>query len=227
MRKMLIRLIIAAVLLLAGEAFRRAAAIENTLAATQEQLTMLPATVTSASYDAIEDDLAMAAQLPIVGEPLLAEVRIERARAAYWNGDYAAVREAAVSTDDENRGPDLMFLAANARYRDAVRAGAPRATLLRNLDEVLKGYGDVLKADAEHAGAAYNYEFVSRLRTALARGQQSINIADDERPNMQGEEGEPPKGTKPPEFNVIVPMRPDERQEQFDAGVGGVTRRRG
>jgi hypothetical protein len=227
MRKMLVRLLIAASLLLAGEAFRRAAAIENSLAATQEQLTMLPASVTPASYDAIEADLALAAQLPIVGEPLLNDVRMQRARAAYWNGDYAAVREAAATADEENRSADLMFLAANARYRDAVRAGSPRATLLRNLDEVLKGYGDVLKADAAHAAAAYNYEFVSRLRTALARGQQSINISDDARPNMQGEEGEPPKGTKPPEFNVIVPMRPDERQEQFDAGVGGVTRRRG
>ena len=44
---------------------------------------------------------------------------------------------------------------------------------------------------------------------------------------MHGEEGDPPQGTKPPDFNVIVPMRPDERQDQFDAGVGGVTRRKG
>ena len=227
MRRMIVRIVVAAVLLAAAEAFRRAAAIEDRLAGTQEQLTTLAATVTPASYDEIEDELALAARIPVIGEPLIEEVREQRARAAYWNGDYATVATTAGAPEEENRNPDLMFLAANASYRTTIQSGAPRAVLLRNLDEALKGYSDVLKADPDHAGAAYNYEFVGRLRTALARGQQTTNLAEDAKPNMHGEEGDPPEGTKPPEFNVIVPMRPDERQEQFDAGVGGVTRRRG
>jgi len=233
MRKMITRVIIAAVLLAAGDAFRRAATIEDRIAATQEQLTTQTSTVTPAAYDAIEGQLALAGRIPLVGEPLLRDVRRQRALAAYWNGDYATVAAAAgranASTDatpgDED--PALLFVAANAAFRDTIKPGRARADLLRLLDESLQQYGEVLKADPDHGGAAYNYEFVGRLRTALARGQRTDQLVPEGQPNMHGEEGEPPQGTKPPEFNVIVPMRPDERQEQFDAGVGGVTRRRG
>jgi hypothetical protein len=43
---------------------------------------------------------------------------------------------------------------------------------------------------------------------------------------MQGGEGAPPPDTAPAEFNVIVPMSPDERGE-FEAGAGSVQRRVG
>ncbi|HEY6361820.1 MAG TPA: hypothetical protein VIX63_11985 [Vicinamibacterales bacterium] len=231
-KKMLVRIVIAAVLLVLAVGFRRAAAIEDRLASTQEQLMTQTATVTPAAYDEVEDALAFATRIPLVGRSLLDEVRVQRAQAAYWNGDYAAVASLAAgppapaAVEAENEDPDLMFLAANASYRRTIQSGAERPVMLRALDDVLKRYGDVLDADPEYTGAAYNYEFVGRLRTALARGRPSDAIAS-ERPNMHGDEGNPPQGTKPPEFNVIVPMRPDERQEQFDAGVGGVTRRRG
>jgi hypothetical protein len=226
-RKMAIRLIVAAALLAAGEAVRRAATVEDRLADTQERLTTQTATVTPAAYDEVEDALAFAGRIPLLGASLRDDVREQRAAAPYWNGDYATVTAGAPASDEEAGNPNLMFLAANASYRTTIQSRADRAALLRSLDEALKRYSDVLDAEPDHGGAAYNYEFVARLRTALARGRQSEALATAEKPNMHGEEGDPPQGTKPPEFNVIVPMRPDERQEQFDAGVGGVTRRKG
>jgi len=226
-KKMVARIIVAAVILAAGEAIRRAATIEDRLADTQEQLTTQTATVTPAMYDELEGALAVAGRIPLVGGSLLEDVREQRAVAAYWNGDYPVVTASAPASDDEAGDPDLMFLAANASYRTTIQSRAERPALLRGLDEALKRYGDVLDAEPGHGGAAYNYEFVARLRTALARGRQGETIANEAKPNMRGEEGDPPQGTKPPDFNVIVPMRPDERQEQFDAGVGGVTRRKG
>ena len=231
MRKLITRLIIAAVLLAAAEAFRRASLIEEHLADSQQRLTTLTASVTPASYDEVENELALAARIPVVGDALLDDVRHQRALAAYWNGDYATVTAPAAPTapnaEPEDPDPSLMFIQANATFRGALQTRSERAAILRGLDESLKLYGDVLKADAGHVGAAYNYEFVGRLRTAIGRGQRTDQLSPDGPPNMHGEEGTPPDGTKPPEFNVIVPMRPDERQEQFDAGVGGVTRRRG
>ncbi len=223
---MIVRILVAAVLLTAGEAARRAATIEDRLAETQEQLMTQTATVTPAAYDEVEQALALAGRIPLVGESLLEDVREQRAVAAYWNGDYASVTASAPATDEAG-DPDLMFLAANASYRSTIESRVERPVLLRGLDEALKRYSDVLGAEPDHTGAAYNYEFVSRLRTALGKGRQGAAIANEGRPNMHGEEGNPPEGTQPPEFNVIVPLRPDERQEQFDAGVGGVTRRRG
>ena len=235
MRKMVVRLVIAALLLAAGEAFRRAAAVEDRLAATQEQLNTVPTSVTPAAYDAVADEIAVAARVPFVGAPMLRDLRRQRALAAYWNGDYTTVSTVAASANTqeptadapEDGDPELLFVAANASFRDTIQPGRARADLLKGLDDSLRRYGDVLKAEPDHDGAAYNYEFVGRLRTALARGQRADQLMPEAKPNMHGEEGDPPEGTKPPDFNVIVPMRPDERQEQFDAGVGGVTRRRG
>ena len=235
MRTLIGRVVVAVLVIGAGDAVRRAAAIEDRIAATQEQLTVQPSTVTPAAYDEIETQLALASRIPILGDALLQDVRRQRALAAYWNGDYATVAATAggpTATADADatetpNDPALRFVAANAAFRASIRPGRARAELLRLLDESLQQYGEVLKADPSHAGAVYNYEFVGRLRTALARGQRADQLVPEGQPNMHGEEGNPPQGTKPPEFNVIVPMRPDERQEQFDAGVGGVTRRRG
>jgi hypothetical protein len=234
-KKMIGRMVIAALLLAAGEGVRRAAAIEDRMAATQEQLATQAVSVTPAAYDLIENDLAFAARVPLVGTALLDDVRAQRAQAAYWTGDYATVAALASppaatspqTADADEDDPDLLFVGANASYRSTIQSRTDRAALLRGLDDVLKRYTEVLDAEPGHTGAAYNYEFVGRLRTALARSRQGDMLADNGTPNMHGEEGKPPQGTKPPEFNVIVPMRPDERQDQFDAGVGGVTRRRG
>ncbi len=171
MKKMVVRIIVAALIVAAGEAIRRAATIEDRLADAQEQLTTQTATVTAAMYDEVEGALAFAGRIPLVGDSLLADVREQRAVAAYWNGDYPAVTAAAPAIDDEAGDPDLMFLAANASYRTTIRSRAERAALLRGLDEALKRYSDVLDAEPGHGGAAYNYEFVARLRTALARGR--------------------------------------------------------
>ncbi len=227
MKQMLTRIILAALLIGAADLVRRVATAEERLADAQEQLTIQPDAVTPAAFDEVENGLAFTRRIPVVGPSLLDDVREQRAVAAYWNGDYAAVAADAPPDEDDDGDPDLMFLAANAAYRSTIQSRLERAALLRALDESLRRYGDVLEAAPSHSGAAYNYEFVARLRTALARGRQGELLANETRPNMHGEEGDPPQGTKPPEFNVIVPLRPDERQEQFDAGVGGVTRRRG
>lgn len=233
MKKMFVRIFVAAVLLVLALGFRRAAAIEEQIAGTEEQLMTQTAAVTPAAYDEVEEALAFVTRVPLLGRSLRDDIREQRAQAAYWNGDYAAVTSLASSTaasspaDTESEDPDLLFLAANASFRRSIQSAADRAALLRALDDVLKRYGDVLDADPAYAGASYNYEFVGRLRTALARGRQPDSLANEGKPNLHGDEGNPPQGTKPAEFNVIVPMRPDERQEQFDAGVGGVVKRKG
>ena len=126
--------------------------------------------------------------------------------------------------DGENGG--VMMNEFPSGYRQAVRQNRDRQSLTRSLEDVLKAYTTVLDTDGTNADAAYNYEFVARLRSALAGGRTSGAPPEPSR-NMQGEKGEPPKGTPKSEFNVIVPMRPDERQEQVDPGAGIDFQRKG
>lgn len=232
MRTFLGQLLIALLLVGAGEAFRRAAHIEQQLAQAEADLATLAPDVADAEYSEVEQALGLAARLPFVGPPLLADVRKERAMVAYWRADYASVpsNEAELAADDTN--PDLVFLAANATYRNVLgrRIGQAGA---QDLDGALRLYTMLLKRDPTHVDGAYNYEYVVRLRNVVAKsrtaaGKGAPPTPDEEAaPSVHGEEGSPPENTPPEQFNVIVPLRPDERGDLMKAGTGAGRQRKG
>lgn len=151
---------------------------------------------------------------------------------AYWRADYASVpsNEAELAADDTN--PDLVFLAANATYRNVLgrRIGQAGA---QDLDGALRLYTMLLKRDPTHVDGAYNYEYVVRLRNVVAKsrtaaGKGAPPTPDEEAaPSVHGEEGSPPENTPPEQFNVIVPLRPDERGDLMKAGTGAGRQRKG
>jgi hypothetical protein len=218
--------VIVVVLLLAGVAFRRAAIIEDRLADAETEL-ITAGGVAPATEEAIDEALELAGRVPLVGARLQREVRLRRAEAAYWQGNYTAVAPtpgaAAAMTDED---PALVLVAANAGFRSAVQANRAAPALARTLDEVLKGYATAIQADPASRDAAHNYEYVVRLRTALTAGR-GATVPAPEQNNMQGEAGEPPEGSRESDFNVIVPLRPEERQEQMDPGAGATFQRKG
>jgi hypothetical protein len=224
--KSLIGFIVVALLLVgAGEAFRRASLIEERLATADEQLTTTGRVAPDVDAS-LDDSVALAGRIPVLGARINRQVHRQRAEGAYWQGQYATLIPAATATGDAAEDdPAVLLLAANARFRSAVLQNRTPQTLLRSLDEVLKGYGTVLKADPDSIDAAYNYEYVTRLRTALAGRGGTMPAPRSS--NMQGEEGEPPMGSQKSDFNVIVPLRPDERQDQTDPGAGAQFQRKG
>jgi len=210
----------------AGIAVRRAANIEDNVAAAAEQL----ATTTRVAPDLdreLDESVALVGRVPLLGPRVSREVRLQRASANYWQGNYAALAAQPASTGAApEEDPALLFLSANAAYRNAVKQNRTAQTLARSLDEVLKGYAAVLKENPASDDAAYNYEYVVRLRTALTAGRGGT-VPAPRQTNMQGEQGEPPKGSRQSDFNVIVPLRPEERQEQMDPGAGAEFKRKG
>jgi hypothetical protein len=226
-------MVIAALLLGAGEAFRRAAHIEDRLALAEEELATLSPDAADANYGAVEEELGIAARVPIVGPPLLADVRAHRAMVAYWSGKYAAVPSNEADLASDETGPDLVFLAANSAFRSVAgqRVGQQGA---QDLDAVLRLYTMLLKKDAAHVDGAYNYEYVVRLRNLVAKQKASAKPTGapappdaNEQPQVHGEEGSPPPDTPQEQFNVIVPLRPDERGDLMKAGTGAARPRKG
>ncbi len=218
--------LVALVLVLAGEAVRRAGLIEARLADAQEQLTTI-GRVAPETDAGLDTSLTLLSRAPLLGARLTREVREQRAEAAYWQGDYAALAPApAAATAPPEDNPTLLLLTANAGFRTAVLQNRTAQTLARSLDGVLKKYAAVLTADPDSTDAAHNYEFVVRLRTALASGRGAA-VPAARNQNMQGEEGEPPMGSQQSDFKVIVPLRPEERQEQMDPGAGANFQRKG
>ena len=218
--------VIVLALVVSGEAFRRAALIEDRLATADEQLTT-DGRVAPDVAAALDESTGSVARVPVLGARLDREVRYQRAEAAYWQGDYAslAVQPTPAGGTAEN-DPALLLVTANAAFRRAVLQNRTAPTLAKALDEVLKAYAAVLQADPASTDAAFDYEYVARLRTALTAGRGAA-VPAPRTASMQGEEGEPPMGSKQTDFNVIVPLRPEERQDQMDPGQGATFKRKG
>jgi hypothetical protein len=140
-----------------------------------------------------------------------------RPTAEYWRGNYQAV--------PADADP---LLAANAAYRAALAPGGPAPAVLTRLDGVIKQYAEVVRNDPANEEAAYNYEFAVRYRAAVAaRGAALPPVAADTGATPHGVIGGPPAGRDQRQFKMMVPMRPDERQEAEEAGRAGRRLRKG
>ncbi len=225
------QLILALLLAAAGLAVRQASRVETRLAAAESALATLDPDGADREYKAVEGALSLAGQLPFIGEQLLADVRQERAMVSYWRGDYAAVPTAEADLAPESASADFVFIAGNAAFR-TVKGKHVGQQGAQDLDPVLRIYSTLLKKSPGHIDAAYNYEYVVRLRNVLARmkpSEASKDASGNEPapPSVHGEKGDPPADTPPDQFNVIVPLKPDERGELMKAGTSGPRQRKG
>jgi hypothetical protein len=161
-----------------------------------------------------------------------------QATVEYWLGRYDdLVEEQGGATN-----PDVLFVAANAAFRAARREQAVGPDAARQLDPVLRTYAGVLRAAPRHADAAYNLEYVARLRNRLAgmkplpaakgrdvpRGAGPIQTTDLPRgPTVHGLPGGPPPELKTEEFEVLTPRGFEDREADPEQAPGGRVRRKG
>jgi hypothetical protein len=140
-----------------------------------------------------------------------------RPLAEYWRGNYNAVP------------PDAdPLLVANAAFRAAMAPGGTAPAVIGRLDNVIKQYAEVVRNDPSNERAAYNYEFAVRYRAAIAaRGGNVPPAPIDTGATPHGVIGGLPAGQDQRKFKMMVPLRPDERQEAEEAGRAGRRVRKG
>lgn len=192
-----------------------------------------------------ESDLASdATMLDRLPPPLgLAEGTEARHQAtvSYWLARYTSL------TDSTNAGKGpaptdstLLLLAANAAFRTSAPQSADVKAAVARLDTVVQAYADVLRKDSTQSDAAYNYEFVVKLRDSIAKGPKNARAAKKGPPEppdesvdlptgttIHGRHGGPPEGESMSDFKTVTPMRYDEREEQMDPGRGQKIQRKG
>jgi len=235
------RLVIAVLSFALATAFLTASRLERRAAAAHQRLATLQYAEPAGEYGDIEQSVGNV-RLPWMHDAMLADVRAHHATADYWLAHYstlAPARDASgvMVADDPHR----LHLAANAAWREAQRATGDRAAAVKRLDDVLKVYTEVLKNDPENMDAAYNFEYVARMRDRLvnAKGVDvRLRAREDEEPTagdlpsgptLHGQPGGYPPGGGRVQIKIVVPMRPDEReqQNQTDPGSGTTRTRRG
>jgi hypothetical protein len=199
----------------AGVVLRAASQIEAARAGAEYALVTL-------RYERAAEQLASASAGGLTGWLLsvLGDEATAPAVAQYWKGDYEAV----AAIED----PALALLAANAEYRRLRSSGGTAEAFAARLDAVAERYAEILRQDPDNEEAAFNYEFVVRLRQAALAARKPVPPLDPAAGlTVHGAAGAPPQESEMRKFKMIVPMTPDERQEAEEAGRSGQRIRKG
>lgn len=232
MKTIAVAFLLAAAFIAAGFVFLTEARRTRNIAAARERLLTL-------HYD----DASAPVEPPRLAVAMLSmeqEVTRQQATASYWRGrfddliaQFASVR---LDQSDATTDPTLLFTAANARFRTSHPEAGDRQAAVERLDGVIQAYADVLRLDPLHADAAFNYEYVGRLRDAVARarGARAKPAQTEEPPavdlpgglTLHGRPGGPPPEVTTEEFKTLTPMSFEEREET-DPGTGPAPRRKG
>jgi hypothetical protein len=166
------------------------------------------------------------------------------ATVAYWLGDYAGVTLRQGSGQAADTGADadasVLRMVANAAFRQNQRDPATGPTAVQRLDGVLQAYASALKASSRDVDAAYNYEYVARLRDQVARAPQgkpskprpaapvALTVGDlPAGPTIHGRPGAPPPDAKMEELEMLAPLEYGDREAQPEATPGAKRERKG
>ena len=209
------QLVIVILLVVAGAVLWRASEHERRIAAAERDLVTLK--YVDAAAAAAQPGGRLADLMP--WSSAKADQKALETTAGYWSGDY----------DKATEDPNAKLLAANAAFRRAREQGGSWQAVVGRLDSVVKQYAEILRDNPNNTEAAYNYEYVVRLRAVLAQRKLPVPAFDNKLNGLtiHGMEGAPPEEAEMKKFKMIVPMRPDERLEAEKAGKGTTKVRKG
>ena len=232
MKTVITRLIVAAVLAAGAWLSWSEARLTARVADAKERLATLDLQVD----EDLDADTSLSDYLPTNAQPLSTDIRRTRTAVEYWLARYGNVMEEANGDLDA----EVLLAAANAAFRLHQRDGGAAPAQVQRLDGVLQAYVAVLKAAPQHMDAAYNYEYVSRVRDQMARSggkpvKDTPRAAAAARkrgdlplgPTVHGRPGGPPPEMKAEEMDVIAPMNYGDREAQPEATPGVRRERKG
>ena len=194
------------------------------------------ANITTMNYDGVEETFDKAeryyeygSHLPWVGNGPLNEIRARRASMHYWQKSYSTVIPQ--QTDPVGAVPAdnsaLQVIVANAVSARARRSPGQGATM-QALDAGINAYQAVLKNTTRQEDAAFNYEYLIRLRDEVDKGKRKPGPGDLVMKGPDGASGAPPTlDSTMSDFKIYIPLDSQERQDQGVAGKAAGIKRKG
>ena len=232
MKTIISRMLIAAVFALAAWFSRSESALAARVADAKQDM----AALNHRDLDTLDAKPALSDYVARDRRGLSDDIRIVKATAAYWLGRYGSV---AADTTESAVDAQILLTAANAAFRESQNETVVGPAAVQRLDGVLQAYAAALKASPRNIEAAYNYEFVARLRDQVARSPQG-RIAKTPAsagpvmggdlpagPTIHGAPGAPPPDAKMEELQMIAPMEYGDREAQPEATPGAKRERKG
>lgn len=232
MKTVITRLLIALVLVIAAWLSWSESALTARVADARQDIV----TLNHANLDALTPSSTLSDILPGERRRLSDDIRVAKSTVAYWLGRYSAV---AADNAGGAADPEILLAVANAAFREAQRDPAVGPAAVQRLDGVLQAYAAAMKASPRSVEAAYNYEFVARLRDDVAKSPQG-RIARSPLPpgpvmggdlpagaTIHGGPGAPPPDAKMEELQTIMPMEYGDREAQPEPTPGAKRERKG
>ena len=230
MRATIASAIVAVVLALLGFAFQGVARLEGHMADAGQRLSTLQYEAAQESLTGAEQDANHSRFVPFLGTDARQEIRARQAAVQYWQRQYDVVlpagAEPVAAVDEEN--VELQLVVANSEFRVKQTEFKDKTSTVKALEEAAAGYLTVLKNNTWHPDAAYNYEYIIRLRDQAAKGSQPPPPQKNEEESDNGESGAPTPATSQEGFQIYIPLEQGEKNPTGgEAGKASAKERKG
>jgi hypothetical protein len=222
--------IVAGVLALFGFAVLGVARLEGHMADAGQRLSTLQYEAAQESLTGAEQDANRSRFVPFLGTDARQEIRARQAAVQYWQRQYDVVlpagAEPVAAVDEEN--VELQLVVANSEFRVKQTEFKDKTSTVKALEEAAAGYLTVLKNNTWHPDAAYNYEYIIRLRDQAAKGSQPPPPQKNEEESDNGESGAPTPATSQEGFQIYIPLEQGEKNPTGgEAGKASAKERKG
>ncbi|HUK32685.1 MAG TPA: hypothetical protein VLV86_02175 [Vicinamibacterales bacterium] len=223
-------ILFAIALALLGAGLMVAANLDRDLATAQERVVAQKYDDVEPTYERAEKYYDYASHIPGIGDGPANDIRTKHATLHYWQRNYAAVIPQ--QTDPIGAIPqdntDLQRVVANAVYRTAQSKMTDKESTIAALDQGIAAYVAVLKNAPRDEDAAFNFEYLVRLRDEIDKGKRKPGGQEMVLKGPDGAAGAPPQiESSMSDFKIYIPLESQERQDQGVAGKAAPGKRKG
>src|SRR4029453_7818693 len=206
------------------------ARLETNMADAQQRVSTLQYAEAKASLSEASQYAEHARWVPWLGRDERKEIRARDAAVQYWERKYDAIvpaqAEPVAAVGDDN--VELQLVVANGAFRLGQMQSKDKTSTMKALEEAAAGYLTVLKNNTWHPDAAFNYEYIVRLRDQAAKGSQPPPPQKNEEESDNGESGAPTPATSQEGFQIYIPLEQGEKNPTGgEAGKASAKERKG
>jgi hypothetical protein len=209
----------AIVLAIVGTVSWTMASLDRDLLRAEQDINTQNYAAAQTAYDRAERYYQYASHIPGVGNGPVNEIRARKAALRYWQRDYTSIvpKQSDPVTAIPSDNVELQFVVANAVYRAGAARARDKAAALQALDAGINADVVVLKNAKRHEDAAYNLEYLVRLRDDVEKGKRKLG--NPVGISAHGSMGFPaPELKDSPDFKLLVPLDTEERNKMGNAG---------
>ncbi|MDO8495847.1 MAG: hypothetical protein Q7S43_00115 [bacterium] len=181
-------------------------------------------------YQDLEKNLDYGQRIPTLLDKWKSELKISRARVKYWEKNYSELVDYADNGQDrDSEDPNLRFIRANASYKN-VEKEKNKKNFIEGIESAISGYIYTIRNDSENLNAAFNYEYLLRVRSDTTKNKKPNGEPSNPIQGIHGQKGQQVQRGDEGKIRVHIPLTDEEADKlkgEKDAGKGDFKRKGG